>query len=585
MSEPQFDLDVVLSLFDGISCGQEALKRAGLSTRIFLASEIEKYPKMITRKNHPLTVQLGCVKTVKGENLPKVDLILAGSPCTGFSFAGKGLAFDDPRSALFFEFVRVLEECRKFNPDVKFLLENVKMKQEFQDIISEHLGVEPVMINSALVSAQSRKRLYWTNIPGVTQPKDKGIVLKDILEESPEDYTLMSDKFVNRNKDAGCLIDSDKPKASNLSAMEYVKNGRQGDYIKSDKKGRPCELKDFNKNALCHHAATATDVNGHDSLKRVYADSGKSPTLNTMGGGNREPKVLFIPEKVRVRKHEVDIEGLQYCLLKALENSKKTKKQVAEELNDKFSTVEHYFRKVGSEFFSIPSEHHWFELKEILNIETNEFDASITEFEIRDGRYDMADRVYNPEYKAPTVVASNVSKVLCDRIVGRKINPDLKAEQRLEPRLDEKTSTLTTVQKDNVVVNRNILDEVIHAEVKKLLKGSKYENNFKWKWDTAGRILVMRPDGMKIQRIGRLAFPDNKTEIVTAVTQPHTTYRKLSVLECSRLQTLPDSYLQDCFDDKGKEISNTQKYKALGNGWTVDVIVHLLQGLKQRVAA
>jgi len=134
-------------------------------------------------------------------------------------------------------------------------------------------------------------------------------------------------------------------------------------------------------------------------------------------------------------------------------------------------------------------------------------------------------------------------------------------------------------------VNRNIPDEVIHAEVKKLLKGSKYENNFKWKWDTAGRILVMRPDGMKIQRIGRLAFPDNKAEIVTAVTQPHTTYRKLSVLECSRLQTLPDSYLQDCFDDKGKEISNSQKFKVLGNGWTVDVIVNILLGLKQKVAA
>jgi len=571
-----FDLDVVLSLFDGISCGQEALKRAGISNRIFLASEIEKAPKLITRKNHPLTVQLGCVKTVKGENLPKVDLIFAGSPCQDVSFSngkGKGLVKGE-RSNLFFEFVRVLEECRKFNPDVKFLLENVKMKKEYQDIISEHLGVEPVMINSSLISAQSRKRLYWTNIPGVTQPKDKGIVLKDILEESPEDYTLMSDKFVNRNKDAGCLIDSDKPKASNLSAMEYVKNGRQGDYIKSDKKGRPCELKDFNKNALCHHAATAIDVNGHDSLKRVYADSGKSPTLNTMGGGNTHPKVLIVPEKVRVRKHEVDIEGLQYCLLKALENSKKTKKQVAEELNDKFSTVEHYFRKVGSEFFSIPSEHHWFELKEILNIETNEFDASITEFEIRDGRYDMADRVYNPEYKAPTVVASNVSKVLCGRIVGRKINPetgkrddynpDLKAEQRLEPRLDEKTGTLTTVQKDNVVI----------------VKGAAKRNQVT-KRGIEAQLNIRKDDKSNCV----VSSWSHKLNGCVEYKDETPAYRKLTILECSRLQTLPDSYLQDCFDDKGKEISNTQKYKALGNGWTVDVIVHLLQGLKQRVAA
>jgi site-specific DNA-cytosine methylase len=156
-----FDLDVTLSLFDGISCGQEALKRAGISTRIYLASEIEKYPKQITRKNHPLTVQLGDVTKVVADNLPHVNLLMGGSPCQGFSFAGKQLNFDDPRSALFFEFVRLLKECK---PDY-FLLENVMMKQSYQDVISEHLGVEPVLINSDKFVSQNRKRLYWTNIP------------------------------------------------------------------------------------------------------------------------------------------------------------------------------------------------------------------------------------------------------------------------------------------------------------------------------------------------------------------------------------------------------------------------------------
>ena len=124
MTEPKFDLDVVLSLFDGISCGQEALRKAGISTRIYLASEIEKYPKQITRKNHPLTVQLGDVTKVVADDLPHVNLLMGGSPCQGFSFAGKQLNFDDPRSALFFEFVRLLRECK---PDY-FLLENVMMK-------------------------------------------------------------------------------------------------------------------------------------------------------------------------------------------------------------------------------------------------------------------------------------------------------------------------------------------------------------------------------------------------------------------------------------------------------------------------
>ena len=176
----------VLSLFDGMSCGQLALKELGIKVDNYYASEIDKYAMQITQKNFPDTIQLGDVTQVNNPHtnpidsyvdLPQIDLLLGGSPCQGFSFAGKQLNFDDPRSALFFEFVRLLKEC---NPKY-FLLENVRMKKEYQDIISEHLGVEPITINSALVSAQNRVRLYWTNIPNLTEPDDKNIVLKDIL--------------------------------------------------------------------------------------------------------------------------------------------------------------------------------------------------------------------------------------------------------------------------------------------------------------------------------------------------------------------------------------------------------------------
>ena len=384
MSEPKFDLDVVLSLFDGISCGQESLRKAGISTRIYLASEIEKYPKQITRKNHPLTVQLGDVTKVVADDLPHVNLLMGGSPCQGFSFAGKELNFNDPRSALFFEFVRLLKECK---PDY-FLLENVLMKKEYQNVISEHLGVEPVMINSSLVSAQNRKRLYWTNIPEVRQPEDKGILLKDVLEESPEDYTLMSDRFVNRNKDAGCLVDSDKPKASSLSAMEYVKNGRQGDYI------------------------------------------------------------------------------------------------------------------------------------------------------------------------------------LCGRVVGRKINPEtgkrddynpnLKIEQRIEARLDEKSGTLTTVQKDNVL----IVPEATKKGYTEIQDGDCFDATFINSKTRRGRNMKDKSNCLTAANYDYMRYE-------------HPTYRKLTPIECERLQTLPDNYTEG--------VSNTQRYKALGNGWTVDVIVHILQGLKQQV--
>lgn len=169
---------VVLSVFDGMSCGQIALNRAGIPIEKYYASEVDNYAIQISKKNYPGTIQLGDITKIKGKNffLNEIDLLIGGSPCQGFSFAGKQLNFDDPRSKLFFEYVRLVKELKpKY-----FLLENVKMKKEFQDIISEHLGVEPIEINSALVSAQNRKRLYWCNW-SVEMPVDKEIFLKDIV--------------------------------------------------------------------------------------------------------------------------------------------------------------------------------------------------------------------------------------------------------------------------------------------------------------------------------------------------------------------------------------------------------------------
>ena len=169
----------VLSLFDGMSCGQIALNRAGVRYDNYFASEIDKWAIKETQANFPNTIQLGDITKIKGSSLPKIDLVMGGSPCQGFSFAGKGLNFDDPRSRLFFEFVRLVKET---NPTY-FLLENVKMKKESEDIITEYMGVNPIEINSSLVSAQNRVRLYWTNILNVKQPDDKNIHLSDILED------------------------------------------------------------------------------------------------------------------------------------------------------------------------------------------------------------------------------------------------------------------------------------------------------------------------------------------------------------------------------------------------------------------
>ena len=176
----------VLSLFDGMSCGQIALNRVGIKYDKYFASEIDKYAIQVTQHNYPETIQIGDILDVKGSDLPQIDLMFGGSPCQGFSFAGKRLNFEDPRSKLFFEFVRLRDEL---NPKY-FLLENVKMKKEHEQVITEHMGVEPIRINSNLVSAQSRERLYWTNIPGIGQPEDKGILVKDIIDYSGEHKIL-----------------------------------------------------------------------------------------------------------------------------------------------------------------------------------------------------------------------------------------------------------------------------------------------------------------------------------------------------------------------------------------------------------
>lgn len=167
----------VLSLFDGMSCGRLALERAGIDVGSFFASEIDPMAIKVAMKNYPDTIQIGDVTKVSGKDLPKIDLLIGGSPCQSLSNAGDGSGFDG-KSGLFYEWTRLLEECRP----KWFLLENVRMKKEWQDVITRILGVEPVLIDSCLVSAQNRKRLYWTNIPLSGMPEDRKIFIEDILE-------------------------------------------------------------------------------------------------------------------------------------------------------------------------------------------------------------------------------------------------------------------------------------------------------------------------------------------------------------------------------------------------------------------
>lgn len=375
-----------------MSCGQIALDQLGIKVDKYYASEIDKYAIQITQKNYPNTIQVGNICELDPKDFQDIDLIMGGSPCQGFSFAGKQLAFDDPRSKLFFEFVRMVEGVKpKY-----FLLENVRMKKEYLQVITDLLGVEPIFINSALVSAQSRQRYYWTNIPNIEQPEDRGIVLKDILEN---DFSSEKDKSycIDANYFKGASVEQYKKKSrrqlvSKPKQVGKIKDGGQGNRIYSQD-GKSSTLSSQSGgtagagNTLVEikpkQVGVATDINGHDILKRVYSPEGKSPTLNSMGGGNREPKVI----------------------------------------------------KGGA---------------------------------IR-GRY-----------------------------------TDNGIKQMLELRKDDKSNSITTVQKDSGIVE-------------------------------------------------------------------NLTWRKLTPLECERLQTVPDNYTDG--------VSNTQRYKMLGNGWTVEVIKHILRNM------
>jgi DNA (cytosine-5)-methyltransferase 3A len=228
----------VLSLFDGLSCGQIALNKAGIKYDDYYASEIEPNAIKVTQHNYPKTIQLGDICKINGSDLPQIDLMCGGSPCVSFSKAISTNSGFDGKSKLFFEYIRLLKECQpKY-----FLLENVQMKKEWQDVITSYMGVKPILINSDLFSAQTRPRLYWTNIPIGKLPESNPLVLEDILEQNPEPKYYYKESY---------------------------------------------EFHGYDK-VVC----ATLNVNGHDILKRVNSPKHKCQTLTAVCGGNQQKKVL-----------------------------------------------------------------------------------------------------------------------------------------------------------------------------------------------------------------------------------------------------------------------------------------------------
>ena len=432
----------VLSLFDGCSCGQQALERANIKVNNYFASEIDKYAIKVTIANYPNTIQLGSVVDVKGADLPKIDLLIGGSPCQSFSFAGKrkgmatkcnqdiltleqylqlkeeGFQFEG-QSYLFWEYVRILNEVKpKY-----FLLENVLMEEKWSKIITKTLGVHPIEINSNLVSAQNRRRLYWTNIglkPAglfgdlesiIQQPKDKGILIKDILESDVNEKYFLSEKLISY----------------------FEKNSE-----KQKQKG-----------------------NGF-IFKPAYLES-KSKTL-TMKAGNRMDDNFIIHN---LQKRSPDRPSLKN--------------------NPNAGGSGHLSRGDGK------------------------------------------------TYCLDTACGQAV-EIVAMRGRGQKGN----IEQKIESNNTEKSNSLTTVQKDNLIYTKNYIQ----------WEGNGYAQDNKAYFE----------DG----KAGTLDTKYARNKILTSI---NSRIRRLTPIECERLQTMKDNYTN--------HVSDSQRYKMIGNGWTVEVIKHI----------
>jgi DNA-cytosine methyltransferase len=496
----------VLSLFDGCSGGHQALERAGIDVDTYYASEIDKYAIKVTMANYPDTIQLGSVIDINALELPKIDILLGGSPCQSFSFAGKrkGMSTKDEQeiltlqhylqlksegyefegqSYLFWEYMRILEELRVKNPNVLFLLENVEMGAKWEKVLSNAIGVRGIHINSALVSAQNRKRIYWINwgmkpmgLFGdmqsiIEQPKDRGILLKDILESKVDEKYFLSEKFDNwlnkhslktgneykkteGNRKAGCLSVS-ALKSVNLSA-DFILDSNEQIIVHNTQRrdpNRPSIQK--NKNA-----------GGSGHLSR---NDGKTYCLD---GGNTNAVEIVALTEVRT------------------EQAKQIRRQTGTNPKREKELVERTDGKIGALLTSQTPDNLIMEIREVKQLNPSTESGGKQPYQ--------QNRIYDVNGISPALMQGK-SDLLITSV-------DIRSDEGLRENKSNKAFALRS---------------------------------------QAGGELQGR--GVSI----------------------NSRIRRLTPIECERLQTVADNYTA--------HVSDSQRYKMLGNGWTIEVISYLFK--------
>lgn len=601
----------VLSLFDGMSCGQLALNRIGIKYDKYFASEIDKYAMTVTMANFPNTIQLGSVVDLDTSKLPKIDLLIGGSPCQSFSFAGKrkGMTTKDNieilelsqylklkeenfqfegQSYLFWEYMRILNEVKpKY-----FLLENVTMAEKWSKILTKAIGVSPILINSSLLSAQNRERLYWTNIglepkglfgdlhSIIEQPKDKQLILKDILLENPDPKYYVSDKvmaWIQRPRHSFKLdIRSEHQKGKTV----LVGGRGNTDLVK---------IKEPENNEVICGASRGrlNDQNEYEQQIEIRNDN-KTNCLTTVAKDN-----------VIISKEVVGLKEVRSEEAKQIRKENK-KKGIDTNPYRKKDLIERNDGKTGAILTSLTNDNL---IKESLSIEDKYY---VT---LNDNQKDKYDKInvnvdksgtltqaigrggssyeYLSMLKRNAIITHNQNQI----VSVRKNEVDIHNLQILLKKHKKKGITIDYIAKSLNVPKTmvehwfrtdsgfSIPNPEIWLSLKELLS---IENNefdasimeFEEKegnYDKANRIYD--EEG----KSATLTLQSNNDKILSRekVNSENNNYRirRLTPIECERLQTVPDNYTSF--------VSDTQRYKMLGNGWTIDVIAHIFSYIKK----